>query len=543
MNKTIIININGIVFHIEEDAYEVLKSYMTDVKRHFLNSADSLEITTDIENRIAEMFSEMLSRENRQVIVDADIKAVINQMGTVEDFEHADEDAAPAQQRNADDYSGGTRTLFRDSDYRLIAGVCAGLGNYFNIPAIWLRLVFALTAFMGGLGVILYIILWIVIPRAVSRADRMAMKGQKLTLQGFKNNLEEEMGAVKNQMGNFKNDAKPFIYRLRDFIGELFYHLGYFFRTTGKLLIKILGIFILLDCFAFAIVMIVMLAMVLIWNTGQFEIFPFTIVNNEYANWIYISIFLAAFIPVLAIILLILKAIFNTQSLSRSSAMVMLTIWLFAIGTGLYYGTKVAKGFRSSASFTQTLPLLKSSNNKYYLKLNDIKYLTGEDSTRLDIKPGFNGTINVEDDDFGHNEPQNVSINIEKSDVAQPVLVQTYSSKGSTYESALANARGTRYQFSQQDSVLKFDRRLQRINGTSWHDQDIHLTLKVPLNAVVVIDNEIDRYIWGVDLYQCKEVNKHPEANWAAFIMTANGSLECKVDTLVTAPDTLKRVK
>ena len=88
MNKTIIININGIVFHIEEDAYEVLKGYMTDVKRHFLNSADSLEITTDIENRIAEMFSEMLSRDNKQVIVEADVKAVIDQMGTVEDFEH-----------------------------------------------------------------------------------------------------------------------------------------------------------------------------------------------------------------------------------------------------------------------------------------------------------------------------------------------------------------------------------------------------------------------------------------------------------------------
>ena len=48
MNKTIIININGFIFHIEEDAYEILKNYMTDVKRHFHNSADSLEITTDI---------------------------------------------------------------------------------------------------------------------------------------------------------------------------------------------------------------------------------------------------------------------------------------------------------------------------------------------------------------------------------------------------------------------------------------------------------------------------------------------------------------
>ena len=89
MNKTIIININGIVFHIEEDAYEILKNYMTDVKRHFMNSADSLEITTDIENRIAEMFSELLEKENKQVIVDQDVASVIEQMGTVADFEHA----------------------------------------------------------------------------------------------------------------------------------------------------------------------------------------------------------------------------------------------------------------------------------------------------------------------------------------------------------------------------------------------------------------------------------------------------------------------
>src|SRR5271154_3170186 len=97
MNKTIIININGIVFHIEVDAYEILKNYMTDVKRHFSNSADSLEITTDIENRIAEMFTEILATDNKQVIVEQDVNAVIGQMGTVADFESADEDAKSAE--------------------------------------------------------------------------------------------------------------------------------------------------------------------------------------------------------------------------------------------------------------------------------------------------------------------------------------------------------------------------------------------------------------------------------------------------------------
>src|SRR5450432_1649510 len=96
MNKTIIINMNGIIFHIEEDAYEILKNYMTDVKRHFLDSADSLEITTDIENRVAEMFTEILAAEGKQVIVEQDVHKVISQMGTVEDFASADEDEKPA---------------------------------------------------------------------------------------------------------------------------------------------------------------------------------------------------------------------------------------------------------------------------------------------------------------------------------------------------------------------------------------------------------------------------------------------------------------
>src|ERR1700749_4292543 len=115
MNKTIIININGFVFHIEEDAYEILKNYMTDVKRHFLNSADSLEITTDIENRIAEMFTDVLARENKQVIVEQDVNTIIEQMGRVEDFDAIYEDAANLA-AGAFEYNYGQRRLFRDPD-------------------------------------------------------------------------------------------------------------------------------------------------------------------------------------------------------------------------------------------------------------------------------------------------------------------------------------------------------------------------------------------------------------------------------------------
>jgi len=245
MNKTIIININGIVFHIEEDAYEVLKNYMTDVKRHFMNSDDSLEITTDIENRIAEMFNELLANEHKQVIIEQDVKSVIEQMGTVADFEKLEQDTEPSF---SDTYynSGTTRRLFRDPDDHLVAGVCSGIANYFDMDVVWIRLAFALIVLAGGTGIILYIILWIVIPKAVSRADRMVMKGEKLNLQGFKKNFEEEMGSMRNNFSNFKHEAKPFVYKTRDFIGDFFYHLGTFLNGAGKILLKLIGLFILL---------------------------------------------------------------------------------------------------------------------------------------------------------------------------------------------------------------------------------------------------------------------------------------------------------
>src|SRR5690606_7878372 len=87
MNRTIIININSIVFHIEEDAYEILRSYMIEIKRHFGKTADSKEILEDIENRIAEMFAEKIQSGRKEVINVQDVNEVIGQMGRVSDFD------------------------------------------------------------------------------------------------------------------------------------------------------------------------------------------------------------------------------------------------------------------------------------------------------------------------------------------------------------------------------------------------------------------------------------------------------------------------
>jgi phage shock protein PspC (stress-responsive transcriptional regulator) len=543
MNKTIIININGIVFHIEEDAYEILKNYMTDVQRHFLNSADSLEITTDIENRIAEMFNEILLREGKQVVVLQDVKTVVEQMGSVEDFETEEEGAKPNAQQ-AFTYGTEPRRLFRDPDDHLVAGVCSGIANYFDFNPVWVRLLFAIALAFFGTGFILYIILWIVVPKAVTRADRMAMKGQKLDLQGFKNNFEEELNTVKGNLHNFHAEARPLIYKTRDFAGDIFGHFGNFLGGAGKVIGKLIAIALIAGAFAGIIFLIVLVISAFVYGNhriGIYHMFPFNIADQHVNNIFIVCAVLIAIIPLMAIILTLINFVFKGNVINRTAGSTLLMVWVVALSVVIYYTAKTSADFKEYASFSQTINIKPSADSTYYLKLNDIKFLTKEDSVRLRVKEDFRGRIILDDDDDNNMDmpDKNIEIHIEKSDVAQPVLVESFSARGSDYEDALYNARGTNYQFKQEGNVLKFNRRLEKQIDRLWRAQSLRLTLRVPLNSKVVIDDQVDRFVRDVSVRDCNEINKKDGASSAKFIMTDNG-LQCKVDTLVL-PQTPKQ--
>ncbi len=535
MNKTIIININGTVFHIEEDAYEVLKNYMTDVKRHFLNSDDSLEITTDIENRIAEMFSEILLSENKQVIVEQDVNSVIDQMGRVEEFDTIYEDAKTTTGGTYNYSTTGERRLFRDPDDHLISGVCSGIASYFNIEPLWIRLAFALSFFFAGTGLLVYIILWIVIPKATTRADRMAMKGEKLNLAGFKNNLEEELSAVRGHLNNLHEEARPVVYKIRDFTSDFFSHLGAFFNGAGKIIIKLIGSLILLSLFFMLIALIVLFVAAVAFNKDP-QIFPLALIGYEHANAIYSLALLTAGIPLITLIIILISAIFNTRTIGRNGGLALLVIWICSAAWLGYFAVRTAANFKSGASFTQTTVLKATPGNVYYLKFNNVKYLTHDDSLRLDIKGHYSNIVLNNNDDEDNQLPRNVTINIVRSDINQPELVETFSARGSNYEEALRNAGKVKYIYTQQDSVLKFDDIMQRTSGESWHGESLYITLKLPLNSKAIIDRELNDRISldGLSVRDCNSTDKKDEdAPSATFIMADNG-LQCKIDTIVT---------
>ena len=175
MKKIININFHSRVIPIEETAYEILQQYIASLRRYFATEEGREEIISDIENRFAELFSETL-KKGVPCITDADVNNIIASMGRPEEFEGeetepstatAGSSAGATQQPGADpnwQFANEPRRLYRADNDKILGGVCAGLANYLKLDPAIVRIIFVLISMTGGAGVILYLILWMVLP-------------------------------------------------------------------------------------------------------------------------------------------------------------------------------------------------------------------------------------------------------------------------------------------------------------------------------------------------------------------------------------------
>lgn len=205
MKKTVSINISGIIFHIDDDAYERLNRYLNSIKRHFQKLDGKDEIITDIESRIAELLQEKL-QDTKQVISIEDIEEVITVMGQPSEMDE-DSEYEPRRERKTYAYSR-PRRLYRDPDGRMIAGISSGMATYFNIDPVWIRILFIVSLFISGAGLIAYIVLWIVIPQAVTTAEKLEMRGEPVNISNIERSVRDEFDNVKGKFNEFAGDAR-----------------------------------------------------------------------------------------------------------------------------------------------------------------------------------------------------------------------------------------------------------------------------------------------------------------------------------------------
>ena len=183
MKKTLTINLNGIVFNIDDDAYETLSAYLNELEKHFADD-EREEIIKDIEDRIAELFTERM--HGRNVVDASDVASVIETMGQPNQFDdeaaepNADAAASKSSQRKF-------RKFYRDGDDRLIGGVAAGLAAYIGWDTTLVRiLLLLLLLFSAGWTLLFYILLWIIVPEAKTTAQRLEMQGIEPNLENIK---------------------------------------------------------------------------------------------------------------------------------------------------------------------------------------------------------------------------------------------------------------------------------------------------------------------------------------------------------------------
>jgi len=221
MNKVVNINLGGIPFTLDEDAYVHLQKYLDTIHRHFAQNEGYREITRDIEARLAELFQERLDR--RSIVNLNDVEEAIAIMGKPEDFGAApmEEGRADKQQSFSGSYKTGKR-LFRNTDDEVVGGVCSGISAYFGIQdPIWIRLLFVVLTLSGAFGIPIYIILWILMPQAKTAGDKLAMRGNPSTFRTSVGSSRKRSTPFRRRCPGFPKTGKNSRERaLRDWVAS-----------------------------------------------------------------------------------------------------------------------------------------------------------------------------------------------------------------------------------------------------------------------------------------------------------------------------------
>lgn len=179
MNEIHNIHLGREAYTVSADAYKELHDYLLAIQKKA-----GKEVADEVELRMAELLSAR-GVTTEKVVLDKDVKYLKEQLGTPSDF--SDE---VAEDDTLDDAPDSQRRLFRDMDNAMIAGVAAGLAKYFNVSVLAIRLLFVLLTFFGGATVVIYLVLWLLVPEAATNSDRLQMEGKAVNVDNIKRVVE-----------------------------------------------------------------------------------------------------------------------------------------------------------------------------------------------------------------------------------------------------------------------------------------------------------------------------------------------------------------
>lgn len=452
MKKTYTINLSGKVFHIDEDALEKLQEYINTLKMHYDKEADGAEIMYDIENRIAELFLDYQKQQFREVIILEDVHKVIATMGQPNDIlEEEPQTETPKTKQ--------PRKLYRNPDKHLLGGVAAGLGTYWGISRILIRICFIILSLFYGIFFLVYIIMWIVIPKAKTSKEKLEMQGKDINIPNIEQSIKEEFQEGRGT--RFIKRCGRGISRIFNFIGRTIAILFGIFLFLGSLFL--LGAFLTL----------LFLPNLMPWGESYAGITYF--LSN--ASFIIgkIAVFFLGIIPILLLIFASVKILFTFRSNNKQILLSSASLWFISLVILIIIGFTEARSFtRDDIRFSQR-ETFDCQTKRFTLHMNQ-KYTPLDNNDRYrDVTKATAG-----DTTFLVSRPL-IYIHREES-ISQPIMFVQYT----TYDGKYLEKRnkGIEYNWTFKNDTLTLDNYFKI--EKKWRGQGVFITINIPKNFTFI---------------------------------------------------------
>lgn len=559
MNKTVTINISGIIFHIEEEAYEKLGKYLQTIRGYFKDSEGRDEIMSDIEARIAEMFQERTS-PGKQVILMSDVDEVIGIMGQPEEFagdsEQQEEPKKKEEPAGDDDNRHRYRRLYRDPDDRVIGGVCTGLAYYFGIDPVWVRIAFAVAFFVFGTGLLFYILLMIIIPKATTTAEKLEMRGESVNVDNISRTVKEDFEHMKKKVNEFGEEAKKYgrdakerwrrDHRFSDAASDFFQGV---FRVFGRILSFALIVFGVL----FLIGVLTSMFGLSSFGHGSLGYIIDSVFPTGSMHTIAIIAFILLFgVPCIMMIYKGIRMVFRIEARHRLVGFVAIGLWFCGLGLGIWVITSSAAEFSEYNQVQDKFVLTNPKQDTLFLRVNiDPAMATSGRSHGNSHWHYREYDWNLWSIDDGNVKLGYPALHIEPADGDSFEVDIIRSSHGIQRSLALDYARHINYKISQNDSLLEFSSCFQLGKGDLFRDQQVDVTLRVPRGKVIFLHQSTRDILDDID--NLNKAGDHDMVN-RRWQMTREGlvcldtlGLENNVSTPIPvpfkpAPDTVPAV-
>ncbi len=549
MNKTVNINLGGIFFHIDEVAYQKLKRYIDAIRRSLSDDPKGRdEIISDIELRIGELLSERV-KDVRQVVSESDIDEVIGVMGQPEDYLVDEELFTEETKRSYRSSSSRNKTsgkkLFRDGDDKFLGGVASGIAYYFDVDVIWIRIALIVAVFAGfGSGLLIYIILWILLPEAKTTADKLQMEGEPVNISNIEKRVRAEFEDASSRVRDAANEVSTKVKEGMDNVSdslkkkrvssssaksgiqEFVEVIGNIIVTFFKIIGKFIGIILVLTAVVALIALIISLFTAGAVDFMGFEGFfdeDFYIMNPLGISGWLISL-LALVLGGIPLLMLFFLGLFiisgDSKTISRTGKFVLLGIWLIALLSTIYLGLRQGAEFAREGTVTEQKDMNLIDSDTLNIKVIDDRNFSGGDS--MHSKFGFRYVYDENDDrKFYYTD---VRFDVRVSDSTETYLKVRKRGQGRNRNKAKENARRIHYDFKIKDNNLLLNDYFLTDTRFSFIDKKLEVIIYVPKSKVVRFDESTKNFI----SYRIRTSNNMYNRNMAdqLFVMTEDG-LKC----------------